>query len=365
MQLAVSLAARGGAAVRPNPQVGCVLVRAGVVVGSGHHAYCGGPHAEAVALAEAGTDARGATAYVTLEPCDHQGRTPPCAQALIAAGVARVVVGVGDPNPLAKGGVDRLRDHGIPVVVGVCAADCEEVAEVFLTGVRADRAFLQLKLAATMDGFTAAADGTSQWISGELARAEVHRMRAAADAVLIGSGTALADDPRLDVRHVACDRQPLRVVLDRRLRLPISSNLADVTTSATLLLVEDPELIHTPHAAALRARGIEVACVTRDSSSSWLQAVLKTLRIRGYHHVFCEGGATLATALLRADLVDRIDLFQAPILLGTGRPLWSDFGVGTLSEARALRLRPPQLLGDDVWLTARRRQLEASSCSPG
>jgi len=379
MQLAVQLASRGGPAVRPNPQVGCVLVRDNAVVGRGYHARCGGPHAEAAALADAGVAARGATAYVTLEPCDHHGRTPPCSHALIAAGVSRVVVGVADPNPTARGGCASLRAAGVDVQLGVHAQACHQVAEVFLVGQQRQRPYLQLKLAATLDGFIAATDGTSQWITGEAARVEVHRMRAEADAVLVGSGTALADDQRLDVRHVPCTNQPLRVVFDRRLRLPTTSNLAETRRSATLVVVEDPQLLETTRARSLMAQGVEVICVPEapaihgdrnddpaargavgtgsapGAPASWLALALRALGSRGVHHVFCEGGATLAAALLRSDLVDRLDLMLAPTLLGSGTSLWSDLGVRTLADAKRLRLDSPSLVGDDVWLVARRQ----------
>lgn len=353
MREAVRLAALGGRATRPNPQVGCVLVRDDVIVATGYHAKCGGPHAEAAALAAAGAQAKGSTAYVTLEPCNHHGRTPPCAQALIDAGVARVVIGHPDPNPLATGGATRLRAAGVVVREGVELTACADVAEVFLVGLRTKRAFVQLKLAATLDGFTAARDGSSQWITGEPARIEVHRMRAEADAVLVGSGTALADDPRLDVRHISAVKQPLRVVLDRRLRLPITSHLADVTSSPTLVFVDEPDVLSSAKAIALTERGVDVACVAAARGTSWLTSVLQALRARGVHHVLCEGGATLAGALLRQGLVDRLDLFQASCLLGAGTPLWPDLGISSLADARKLRWRTPRLVGDDMWITAR------------
>ncbi|MCO4760143.1 MAG: bifunctional diaminohydroxyphosphoribosylaminopyrimidine deaminase/5-amino-6-(5-phosphoribosylamino)uracil reductase RibD [Myxococcales bacterium] len=353
MRMAIAAAHRGGPSVRPNPQVGCVLVADGVVVGEGYHARCGGPHAEAEALAAAGNAARGATAYVTLEPCNHHGRTPPCAQALIAAGVRRVVIGVADPNPTASGGCATLRQAGVEVVTGVESTACEQAAEIFFVGQRHKRAFVQLKLAATLDGFTAAADGTSQWITSPAARIEVHRMRAHADAVLIGSGTALADNPRLDVRHLQSDRQPIRVVTDRRLRLPPDSRLADTSALRTLVLIDDPLVGVSPRAEALRARGVEVQCVAPVPGSDWLAAVLAHLHDLGMMAVLVEGGATLAGSLLQAQLVDRLDVFFAPRLLGSGTSLWHELGITTLSDARRLVFDPPKQIGPDIWLTGR------------
>ena len=262
MRIAVQVGAQGGRAVRPNPRVGCVLVRDGEIVATGFHARCGGLHAEAVALARAGDRARGTTAYVTLEPCNHWGRTPPCAEALRAAGVVRVVVGVLDPHPHAKGGAATLRAAGIAVDTGVESAACARLAEVFLTNLIEKRAFLQMKLAMTLDGRTAAADGSSRWLTGPPSRARVHRWRAEADAVLIGSGTALADDPRLDVRDAPLDGpQPLRVVLDRRLRLPVDGHLADTSRQPTLVICADVDAATGARGDELRRRGVEVLCI--------------------------------------------------------------------------------------------------------
>ncbi len=353
MRHAIALAARGDRRVRPNPRVGCVLVRDDRVVGEGWHAACGGPHAEAAALADAGERARGATAYVTLEPCNHHGRTPPCAGALVAAGVARVVVGVADPHPTAAGGVATLEAAGVAVTLGVCEQEATDVAAVFHTNQTERRAHVRVKLAATLDGFTAAADGTSQWITGPEARRAVHALRADADAVMVGSGTALVDDPALTVRHVAAAVQPLRVVLDRRLRLPPTHQLASTSHAPTLVLTEAPELLDQPRCAALRERGVDVVCVPTPADQTWLGAVLAHLLARGVHSVLCEGGHQLAGSLLRAGLVDHLDVVVAPKLLGAGRRLWPELGIATLAEARQLRMDPPRQVGADIWLSGR------------
>lgn len=355
MQRAVALGERGTRAVRPNPKVGCVLVQGEEVVGEGFHGVVGGPHAEAVALAHAGERARGATAYVTLEPCNHWGRTPPCAQALIAAGVTRVVIGARDPNREAAGGLEALHAAGIAVATDVLAEEAGDLADVFFTGIRAKRAYVQHKIAVTADGRVAAQDGTTRWITSPPARALVHAMRAEADAVLIGSGTALADDPQLDCRDLPHQpaQLPLRVVLDRRLLLPLTSRLAQTATQATLLVTDDPAALLTAPADALHAHGVELMCVPQ--TADWLADVLRALFRRGVYHVLCEGGPTLGTALWQAQLVDRLDLLVAPKLLGSGAPWLQPLGVASLADARALRWSAVQQVGADVWLTARPR----------
>lgn len=352
MQRAIALAAQGTRAVRPNPRVGCVLVQGRKIVGEGFHAQAGGPHAEAVALAQAGDRARGATAYVTLEPCNHTGKTPPCAQALIAAGVQRVVVGVHDPHPLAAGGKETLEAAGIPVDMGVELQACLDVAEVFLTGIHQKRPFVHWKIATTLDGRIAAEDGTTRWISCPESRVRVHQMRAEADAVLIGSGTALADDPRLDLRELPqATTLPLRVVLDRRLRLKLESHLAETQQQKTLVVTDSQSRAESEHADLLRAKDVEILLV--PAGDSWLRTVLETLAARGIQDVLCESGRTLGTALWREGLVDRLELVLAPRLLGSGTLWLESLGIPTLDSGRPLRFAPPQLVGQDLWVTAR------------
>lgn len=353
MAQAIALGAQATRAVRPNPKVGCLLVHGEEVVGSGFHAIVGGPHAEAVALAQAGARARGATAYVTLEPCNHWGRTAPCAHALIQAGVARVVIGVRDPHAVAAGGIDALRAAGIAVQTDVLADAAGDLADVFLTGIRHRRAFVQQKIAVTADGQVAAQDGTTRWITSPEAQQLVHGMRAQADAVLIGRGTALADNPRLDCREIAPQPTtlPLRIVLDRRLQLPLTSHLAQTQAQATLVITDASAQEKSAHADRLRAQGVEILCL--PPRQDWLAGMLRTLFDRGVHHVLCEAGPALGTALWRAALVDRLDVLLAPKLLGSGTPWLQPLGIGTLDEARALRWTAAQFVGPDVWLTAR------------
>ncbi len=358
MQRAIAAGALGDARVRPNPLVGCVLVQDGVQVGLGWHAQVGGPHAEIVALADAGDCARGATAYVTLEPCNHHGRTGPCTEALIAAGVARVVIGCRDPHHAAAGGLARLAEAGVAVTAGVEELAAGALAEVFLTNVVQRRPFVQLKLAATLDGRTAARDGTSRWVTGEGARAAVAQLRAQADAVLIGSGTALADDPRLDLRHLSHDLRsqadgaagPVRVVLDRRGRFHSGLQLAQPGTQRTVVYAVPGAW--SGKAEALTQAGVAL-CEIPDGGD-WLQRVLADLL--AHHricHVLCEGGPTVAAALLQACAVDRIDLLLAPKLLGAGAPVIEDLGIGTIAAAQVWQWSSVQMVGSDVWLVAR------------
>jgi diaminohydroxyphosphoribosylaminopyrimidine deaminase / 5-amino-6-(5-phosphoribosylamino)uracil reductase len=304
----------------PNPGVGCVILADGEVVGIGTTAPPGGPHAERVALAAAGDRARGATACVTLEPCAHHGRTPPCTDALIAAGVARVVVAHPDPNPIASGGIAVLRDAGLEVVGPLPPEDAIRAAvaqqlEGFLHVVRRGRPHLTLKVAQTFDGALVAPDG-ARWLTGPTARRAVHRWRAARDAVLVGVGTVLADDPRLDVRDVAAVHdveQPRAVVVDSRLRTPPGANVARVGT-LVLTCVEAAD----PRAAALTARGVRIVTVAPDDDGRVdLRAAMRSLADQGVTSVLAEPGRTLVDALLAADLVDRVVLHVATHL-GTG-----------------------------------------------
>jgi diaminohydroxyphosphoribosylaminopyrimidine deaminase/5-amino-6-(5-phosphoribosylamino)uracil reductase len=312
----------------PNPAVGAVVLAPdGTPVGEGATAPPGGPHAEVQALAQAGDRARGGTAVVTLEPCAHTGRTGPCADALVAAGIARVVVAVPEPTELAGGGAERLRAAGVEVELGVERTEAEDGAlAAWLTGVRKHRPFVVWKVAATLDGRVAAADGTSRWITGPEARAAVHRLRATCDAVLVGSGTALIDDPQLTVRAAdgrPAARQPLRVVADRSGRLP-----------ATARVLDDAAPSH----------------VSRAGTPAELLAELFDRDVR---RVLLEGGPTLASAFLRDGLVDEVLVHLAPMLLGAGRSLVGDLGIGTIADALSLSVADVTLLGGDVQVRLR------------
>lgn len=311
MRRALDLAARGWGQTAPNPMVGAVVVRDGEVVGEGWHAAYGGPHAEVVALRAAGERARGATVYVTLEPCAHVGKTPPCTEALIRAGVHRVVIAAHDPNPTAAGGAERLREAGIEVVDGVEQQPALELNGCFFHSFVSDRPWVTIKLALSVDGGIADATRARGWLTGPEARAEVHRMRAGVDAIAVGIGTALADDPLLTVRDAPAPRvAPLRVVFDSTARLPLDAALVRTARETrTMVVASRPD---AARAAALRARGVEVleAPAAREA--------LVALRTRGVRSLLVEGGAGMTASLLRDRLVDRVVIFRAPVVLGAG-----------------------------------------------
>ena len=317
MDRALRLAERGIGLTSPNPMVGAVLVNGDRVVGEGAHLKAGGPHAEAAALAVAGPAARGATCYVTLEPCSHFGRTPPCADALVRAGVARVVAATRDPYPEVDGrGLARLRDAGVTVTVGVREAEARALNRAFLCAASQGRPHVTLKTAMTLDGKIAAADGASRWITGEAARIEAHRLRFAADAVLVGIGTVLTDDPQLTVRHAGLPpKEPLRVVVDSRLRIPPDARvIRSGDPGRTVVACVGPAPVG--HATVLRGLGVRVLELPSDGGRVDLRVLLDALRALDVIAVLVEGGAELGGALAEAGLVDRVAFFLAPRLLG-------------------------------------------------
>lgn len=345
MDMALALAERGLGNVWPNPAVGCVLVKAGRVVGRGWTQPGGRPHAEIEAIARAGPEARASTAYVTLEPCAHHGRTPPCADALVAAGITRAVVAAIDPDPRVDGrGLARLQAAGIAVEVGCREAQARRLNDGFFRRQRERRPSVSLKLAVSADGKIATATGDSQWITGAEARAEGHRLRLRHDAILVGSGTALADDPLLTCRLPGLERRsPVRVVLDRRLRLPPESRLVRSATKWPLWLFTaasaGPEWAET---------GVELFPVAAGDDGAGLEQVLATLAAQGVNRVLVEGGAGIATAFLRARLVDRLYLFDAPVLLGSdGRAAVLPLGIRRLEQAPRWRRVEERCLGPD------------------
>ena len=352
MRRALALAARGAGQVSPGPLVGCVLVDdGGEVVGEGFYVYEGVRHAETLALEQAGGRARGATAYVTLEPHAHTGRTPPCTRALLSAGVARVVAPIEDPNPLVSGrGFEELRGAGVEVAVGVLAREAARQNEKYIHAVRNGRPFVHLKLACSLDGRIATSTGHARWISSAESRAQAHRMRRECDAILVGSGTAAVDDPLLTDRSGLPRRRPLlRVVLDERLRLGPDSQLARTAGEAPVLVFTS-EGADAARAAALEACGVEVLRAAGGARD--LAAVLEELNRRQAQGLLIEGGAGVAGAFLRAGLVNKASFFIAPLVLGSDA-LGAVGGAGPLTVEEAARLRDIETRrhGDDVEVT--------------
>lgn len=354
MARALHLAQHGLFTTTPNPRVGCVLVKDGAVIGEGWHEKAGGPHAEIVALADAerklgAGGAAGCTAYVTLEPCSHHGRTPPCADALIGARVARVVAAMQDPNPLVAGeGLGRLRAAGIAAESGLLEAEARELNIGFVARMTRGRPWLRLKAAISLDGRTALNNGVSQWITGTAARRDAHAWRARSCAVLTGIGTVRDDDPRLTVREIATSRQPLPVIVDNRLETPLTARV-----------LERPVLIFTASrddekTAALTARGAKVVVLPNASGQVDLPTLFTALGNRGCNEVLVEAGARLNGALLRAGLVDELLIYQAPVLLGdAARGMAALPEYLALSETQRLQVLDRRMLGADLRILAR------------
>ncbi len=353
MQRALALAAKGRASTHPNPRVGCVIVRKGVVVAEGWHATAGGPHAEVVALQAAGDRARGADVYVTLEPCSHYGRTPPCVEALIGAGIKRIYAAMADPNPQVAGsGIRQLRKAGIMVEVGLCEDEALVLNRGFVSRMTRGRPWLTLKLAASLDGRTAMASGESQWITGEAAREEVHRLRAEAGAVLTSSATVLADDPQLTVRLPGEWRQPDRIVLDGRGRVPETAAVwSDDARRLALMSSAAPASLRT----ALAARGVEMPTLdTRADGAIVLSSALQVLGDAEINHLLVECGPHLAGALLTEKLVDEMLLYIAPCLLGeNARPLAQLPGLESLTQVPRFEWVSALPVGEDLRLLLR------------
>ena len=349
MSLALSLGRRGQGRCWPNPAVGCVIVSEGRIVGRGWTAPGGRPHAETQALAAAGPAARGATAYVTLEPCSHHGKTPPCADALISAGVARVVAAVEDRDARVAGqGFEKLRAAGVEVETGICALEAAEDHAGFFQRTETGRPWVTLKLASSFDGRIATASGHSQWITGPEARRVVHAMRARHDAVMVGGGTARADDPSLTVRDLGVSTQPVRVAISRRLDLPLVGQLARTARDVPLWLCHG----HDADAERCRAwEGVGARLIACDVAGAQLDPhqVLQALGTAGLTRVFCEGGGALAASLLTADLVDELVGFTAGFAIGAeGLPAIGALGLSQLKEAARFRLVETRPVGADI-----------------
>jgi diaminohydroxyphosphoribosylaminopyrimidine deaminase/5-amino-6-(5-phosphoribosylamino)uracil reductase len=353
MARALRLAERGLLTTAPNPRVGCVLVRDGAVVGAGWHERTGGPHAEINALQQAGPRAAGATAYVTLEPCCHHGRTPPCTEALLAAGVVRVVAAMEDPNPRVAGmGLAALRDAGIDTAAGLLAAAAECLNAGFVMRMRQGRPWVRCKLAMSLDGRTAMTSGESRWITGEAARSDVQQLRARSDAIMTGIGTVLADDPSLTVRIDGMDdgfRQPLRVILDSQLRTPPDAKLLDLP-GETLIVTGT---VDAGNEARLTRSGVRVVPLPLQDGQLDLPAVLQYLGTLQVNEVHLEAGATLCGALMQAGLLDELVIYMAPHLMGdAARGLFALPGLEQMAQRIRLSINDIRAVGDDWRITA-------------
>jgi len=349
MARALRLACKGLLTTTPNPRVGCVIVKDGAVVGEGWHARAGEAHAETHALNAAAGSARGATAYITLEPCSHHGRTPPCADALIGAGVARVVAAMRDPNPQVGGnGLEKLRAAGIAFESGLMEAEARELNIGFVSRMERGRPWVRLKLAASLDGKTALNNGRSQWITGPEARRDGHAWRARACAILTGAGTVRDDDPRLTVRDVETERQPLRVVVDSHLETPPTAHIVEGGNALVVAASEDAAKV-----AALRAAGAEVMVLPNPQGKVDLPCLLQALAGRGVNELHVEAGHKLNGSLLREGLVDELLLYFAPTLLGSGREMFPLPELTDLAGRRDLKIVDLRRVGADIRILAR------------
>jgi diaminohydroxyphosphoribosylaminopyrimidine deaminase / 5-amino-6-(5-phosphoribosylamino)uracil reductase len=353
MQRALALAAQGLYSTAPNPRVGCVLVKDQVVVGEGWHERAGLPHAEVMAIEQAGPHkAHGATAYITLEPCSHYGRTPPCAEALIAAGVKQVIVAMQDPNPLVAGaGLQKLRDAGIDVRCGLYAEEATDLNVGFIKRMSTGLPWVRVKSAISIDGRTALPDGTSQWITAAAARNDGHHWRARACAVLTGIGTLRKDNPRMTVRAVQTPRQPLKVLIDTRFEADAHAALFADGNALVAVCVDLDQPPYQLKAQDLRDRGVEVIRLPREAGSNKvdLAALLQLLGQRGLNEIHVEAGAALSGAMMRLGLVDEWLIYQAPIFLGEGRPLAAGVGPwSSIDDAPRWRWKESVLVGDSL-----------------
>jgi diaminohydroxyphosphoribosylaminopyrimidine deaminase / 5-amino-6-(5-phosphoribosylamino)uracil reductase len=352
MARALELAERGLYTTTPNPRVGCVIVKDGKVVGEGWHRKAGEPHAEAIALEAAGSQAAGATVYVCLEPCSHFGRTPPCADALIRAKVARVVAAMLDPDPKGAGGGKKLEAAGIRFETGLLETEARELNIGFLARVTRGRPWVRMKIAASLDGRTALANGQSQWITGPDARKDGHRWRARACAVLTGIGTVSADNPRLDVREVETSRQPLRVIVDSRLETPADARILEGGGVLVFCATDAPE-----QRAALEGRGAEVVVLANAQGKVELPAMLEELARRGINELHVEAGVKLNGSLVREGCVDEFLVYLAPSILGDSAQGMVALGpLSSLDERVALEIRSSDRVGADLRIIARLRE---------
>ena len=350
MAQAIQLAKQGLYTTHPNPRVGCVIVNNGQVVGTGYHIKAGGAHAEVHALQMAGDKARGATAYVTLEPCCHHGRTPPCTDALIRAGVARVIAAMPDPNPLVAGnGIQQLTNHDIETEVGLLEQQAHDLNIGYIHRMKLRRPYVRCKLAMSLDGRTAMANGDSKWITGDAARTDVQHFRAQSSVIVTGAGTVLADDPSMTVRLDGVSRQPLRVIIDSNLSTPVTAKILKPPGNAVILTCSDDETA----IQELKTAGTNVVVVDKSRGRVNLSAVFDYLIEQNVNEVLLETGATLSGAMLQAGLIDELIIYIAPVLMGDGaRGLFKLPGLEQMADRIELKIKDVRQIGNDLRIQA-------------
>jgi diaminohydroxyphosphoribosylaminopyrimidine deaminase/5-amino-6-(5-phosphoribosylamino)uracil reductase len=353
MKMALNLAAKGEGYTSPNPQVGAVVVKEGQIVGKGFHEYAGGPHAEVNALKAAGEAARGATLYVTLEPCNHTGRTPPCTQAVIESGIRKVVAAMRDPNPDVRGdGLSVLERHGLEVRAGICEAEASQLNEAFIKYAQTKRPFVVLKCAATLDGRIATKTGDSKWVTGEVARAKVHRMRHACDAIMVGCGTIKIDNPSLTTRIEGFKgKDPLRLILDTHLSIPEDARILHLASEADTLIVTAPRA-PAERKAAIERKGVGIMEVPEKEGKIDLVVLMQKLGQSGVTSLLIEGGSKVIAQSLKAHIVDKINFFYAPKILGgnDGIPICSGAGPSLMAQSVPVHSVRTQRCGDDILI---------------
>lgn len=349
MREAIALAKKGVGRTSPNPAVGAVIVKGGKVIGKGFHRKAGLPHAEIEAIASVKGSLKGAALYVTLEPCCHFGKTPPCTEAVLASGIKKVVIGMKDPNPRVSGkGVKRLSEEGVEVISGVLEDECRALNGPFIKYMRTGVPFVTLKLASTLDGKIATASGESKWITGEASRKLVHKLRVAADAVMVGSGTVIKDDPELNVRHGVKGRNPVKVVLDSTFKIPLTAKVFKNGGRLIVFTSKDASATKIKKATSL---GAEVIAVPKKNGALDINRVLKELGRREITSVLVEGGGRLAASLIREQAVDKVMIFIAPMILGAdGLPSVAGLGIDKLNKAFRLERTSFRKSGDDILI---------------
>lgn len=355
MKMALALAVRGAGTASPNPMVGCVLVKDGEVVGAGWHEAPGKAHAEVAAIADAGEAAKGACAYVTLEPCNHTGRTGPCTEALIDAGVVEVVYALADSNPVAAHGATRLLTAGVKVRAGVCADEARELNRAWIHSLQHKRPYVTGKSAMSLDGRIATSSGESQWITSESSRAKAHQLRQFADAIIVGADTVIADDPALSARNGSEMRHPLRIVLDSTGRTPAGAKVYERSGKGALIVTTSA----APHSrlAAYKEMGVETLILSPGANGRPEPSdLIAALHDRGVINVLVEGGGEVLGAFFDADLLDEIQLYIAPKLIGGGKPAFAGYGVDRLTDTERFSFSAPERLGQDMFIRGVRRK---------